>query len=138
MRQALALFTVAHLVHLRGKIRPAGGRQRAAVQCGQQGAHPLAPQRAAEQAGKYPALRHKLRGGAGRQGACLQIRLHHFVALQRQRLFPLRRAGAGKVYAALAEGGAGRRQQGGLVCAGQVHLVEKQEGGDVVRGQQAP
>ena len=138
MGQALALAAIAYLIHLCGKFWPIGRRKGVVLQCGQQGIYPFAPQCAAKQAGKHPALCHKPGRRAGRQGARFQVCLHHFIALHGQRLFPLRCAGKGKIDTPLAESGAGFGQQSGLICTGQVHFIKKQERGDVVRGQQVP
>ena len=84
MGQALALAAIAYLIHLCGKFWPIGRRKGVVLQCGQQGIYPFAPQCAAKQAGKHPALRHKPGRRAGRQGARFQVCLHHFIALHGQ------------------------------------------------------
>ena len=135
--EPLPLVVPGNFEHPGGKLRRPVRLQGVPRQAVQQRVHPLHPQRRAEKAGEQPTLHNQ--GGQVRviQLPRLQVALHQRLIAQSgvlQHVLPR----AGKVGAAVAQPRPELAEQPIPLRARLIHLVDEEEGGDMVALQQLP
>ena len=124
---------ITNFEHTRAEFRPPGRGAGQRLQAAQQPVQPVQPQRRAEKHREHLPPRNSGLYRFCRCCAGLKHLVHQRLAAQSQRL---RVGRGGKIHAPVPEPPAQLPQAHGGVRAGQIHLVDKQEGGHAVALQQ--
>lgn len=123
------------LKNLRAELLGIQGRDGVPADPLEQLRHSVQLQRRAKPAGKHLPVADEGDHIPVIQSPLLQVFFQNAVVAQGGALLPVR---GGEVHTAAAEPAVELLQQRGPVCTRQIHLVDEQEGWDVVTGQQPP